>query len=108
MLTNIPFEIPANLMSEYLAGNVVRFGTILKNANTGAIVGHMQESGIGQALLSAVTSGTPSPFSLAINAINVGSGLYTAVQVRQLKTMIETLQSLQVATIGVSLVGVGV
>ncbi len=108
MLTNIPFEVPANLMAEYLAGNVVRFGTILKNANTGAIVGHMQESGIGQALLSTLTSGIPSPLSLATNAINVGSGLYTAVQVGQLKAMMATLQSLQVATMGISLVGVGV
>ena len=44
MLSTVPFEYPANLLAEVLAGNVQRFGSILKDANTGLIVGHMQES----------------------------------------------------------------
>lgn len=48
-----------------------------------------------------------SPLSLASSVVNTGSSIYTAIQVRQLKAMMETLQALQVATLGVSLVGVG-
>jgi len=40
--------------------------------------------------------------------MNAGTGVYTAIQVNQLKTMVEGLQSLQIATLGVSLLGVGV
>lgn len=108
MLSTVDFQYPAQFMADILAGNVQRFGTILKDVNSGLIVGHMQESGLAQSLLSAVTSGIPTPLSLVTDAINVGSGLYTAVQVGQLKAMMETLQTLQVATLGVSLVGVGV
>jgi hypothetical protein len=108
MLSTIPFDYPAHFLADGLAGNVIRYGAILKDAGTGRIVGHMQESGVAQSLLSMVGSGIPTPLSLATDVINVGSGLYTAVQVGQLKAMMETLQSLQVATLGVSLVGVGV
>lgn len=108
MLSTVPFEYPANLLAEVLAGNVQRFGSILKDANTGLIVGHMQESGVAQSLLSVVSSGIPTPLSLVSEAINVGSSVYTAVQVGQLKEMMVTLQALQVATLGVSLVSVGV
>lgn len=108
MLSTVPFDYPARLLADIAAGNIIRYGTILKDAGTGRIVAHMQESGVAQSLFSAVSSGIPTPLSLVADAINVSSGLYTAVQIGQLKTMMETLQSLQIATLGVSLVGVGV
>jgi hypothetical protein len=108
MLNSIPFDYPANLLAEGLAGNVIRYGTILKDAGTGRIVGHMQESGVAQSLLSSVSSGIPTPLSLVADSVNVASGLYTSIQIGQLKAMMETLQTLQIATLGVSLVGVGV
>jgi hypothetical protein len=55
-----------------------------------------------------VISGIPTPISLITDFTNVGTGIYTSIQVTQLKAMIGTLQSLQVATLGISLVGVGV
>ena len=45
---------------------------------------------------------------LATNFANSGAGIYTAIQVAQLKSMVEALQVLQYATLGVSMVGVGV
>src|SRR5262245_15208438 len=108
MLTTIPFEHPARFVAGLTTGDIIRFGSILKDAQTGQIVGHLQESGIAQSALSLATSGIASPLSLVPQAINVGTGLYTAVQVGQLKAMMETLQSLQIATLGISLVGVGV
>ena len=53
-----------------------------------------------------------SPLSLGAqlgsNFVDAGSGIYTAIQVAQLKSMLEFLQVLQFATLGVSMVGVGV
>ena len=107
-MSTIPFDVPAKFLAGLSTGDIIRFGTILKDSGTGQILGHVQESGMAQAALSLVTSGAPSPLSLVSGAINTGSGLYTAVQVSQLKAMMGALQSLQIATLGVSLVGVGV
>lgn len=108
MLTQIPFELPLRFLSGLATGDVVRYGAILKDAGTGRILGHLQESGLAQSLLSQALSSAPSPLSLISTAVNVGSNVYTAIQVQQLKAMMEMMQALQVATLGISLVGVGV
>jgi uncharacterized membrane-anchored protein YhcB (DUF1043 family) len=41
-------------------------------------------------------------------ALSLGTGIYNSIQLNQLKAMVEGLQALQIATLGVSLVGVGV
>ncbi|MBK9684509.1 MAG: hypothetical protein IPO59_14955 [Betaproteobacteria bacterium] len=108
MFGQIPFGLPLRFLPGLASGDIVRYGAILKEAGTGRILGHLQESGIAQSLLSQALSSATSPLSLASSVVNTGSSIYTAVQVRQLKAMMETLQALQVATLGVSLVGVGV
>lgn len=107
-MSSIPFDYPSHLLAEVAAKNVLRFGTILKDSATGKIVGHMQETGIAQSLLSSAISGAPTPLSFVTNMVNMGSGIYTSIQVGQLKIMMAALQTLQIATLGVSLVGVGV
>lgn len=108
MLSTIPFEVPAKFAAQLATGELVRYGGILKSAGTGQIIAHLQETGMAQSMLSSIVSGVPTPLSLVSNVINAGSGIYTAVQVRQIEALMETLQTLQVATLGVSLVGVGV
>lgn len=108
MLSSIPFEIPVHMLMRFNAGELIRYGTILKDVATGKIAGHVQETGVAQSLLSSALSGLPTPLSMVSDLINVGSGIYTARQISHLKVMMETLQSLQIATLGVSLVGVGV
>lgn len=108
MFSRIPFDLPLQYLPGLATGDIVRYGAILKDAGTGRILGHLQESGISQSLLSQALSSATSPLSLASSVVNTGSSIYTAIQVRQLKAMMETLQALQVATLGVSLVGVGV
>ena len=105
---NIPFEIPARLLARFETGELIRYGTILKDVATGKIVGHVQETGLAQSLLSSVLSGVPTPLSLVGDLLNVGAQLHTARQVAQLKALVESLQTLGMATLGVSLVGVGV
>lgn len=108
MLGQITFDLPARFLPGLATGDIVRYGAILKDSGTGRIVGHLQESGIAQSLLSQTLSSATSPLSFASSVANTSSNIYTAIQVRQLKEMMETLQALQVATLGVSLVGVGV
>lgn len=108
MVGQIPFDLPVRFLPGMASGDIVRYGAILKDAGTGRILGHLQESGIAQSLMSQALSSATSPLSLASSVVNTVPGIYTAIQVRQLKAMMESLQALQVATLGVSLVGVGV
>jgi len=108
MISSIPFEIPAKLMGRVASGELIRYGTILKDAGTGQIVKHLQETGVAQAVLSNLSSGPFATVSALANLVNAGSNIYAGIKINQLKAMIETLQTLQVATLGVSLAGVGV
>ncbi len=102
------FQIPALYRAALESGELVRVGALLKDAATGKIVTHLQESGIAHSLLSKTIMASTGPLGLATETVNMASGIYTAVQVTQLKSMIAALQVLQYATLGVSLVGVGV
>lgn len=106
MLSTVPFEVPAEFLSRVASGELIRYGTILKDAATGKIAGHMQETGVVQHLFSSLSSG--SPLSMALDVVNAGSNVYAGVKIEQLKSMLQVLQGLQVATLGVSIAGIGV
>jgi len=109
MITQILFTIPAMYEAAVKSGNLIQIGGLLKDAASGKIVAHLQESGLAQSLISKAILGATSPIPLAITeAVNIGTGIYTAIQVNQIKQMVAGLQSLQIATLGVSLVGIGV
>lgn len=107
-MNSMLFKIPVDLLGRVEAGELIRFGTILKDATTGKIVSHLQETGVAQSILSNLASGPFAPISMVADVVNVGSNIYAGVKIDQLKLMMETLQTLQVVTLGVSLVGVGV
>jgi len=111
VLTKILFEAPSMYELGLKTGELIRVGGIIKNAATGQIVTHLQESGLGQSLISNLVMGS-SPAGMALKVgtdlVGAGANVYTAYQVVQLKAMIESLQVLQVATLGTALVGVGV
>ena len=108
MISTIPFEIPTELLGRVASGELIRYGTILKDAGTGQIVKHLQETGVAQSILSNLASGPFAPVSMLADVVSAGANVYAGLKVQQLKTMMETLQFLQVATLGVSLAGVGV
>lgn len=132
-MSTIPFEVPAQFVAKLAAGDLVRYGSLLKSPVTGQIVAHLQETGVAQQALSSLLStplgAVPQLANLAVNshtAFQVGKigtqvgeigtqvgEIATQVtqignQVSQLGTLMKTLQSLQVATLGLSMVGVGV
>lgn len=108
MISTIPFQVPTEFLARVASGELIRYGTILKDAGTGQIVKHLQETGAAQSVLSSLASGPFAPVSILADVIGAGANVYAGIKINQLKAMLETLHSLQVATLGVSLVGVGV
>lgn len=107
----IPFDIPTEHLTRFATGDLQRFGTILKDVNTGQIVGHLQETGALQALLQN-TPALANPVTAALNAAsNVGSNyqLYRLdTKVTALQTMMGGLQTMQVASLALTGLGLGV
>ncbi len=103
MIGSIPFEIPAKYAADLASGSIVRFGGLLKDASTGRIVAHLQETGslaqrLGAQLLNV------SPFD-GVSAI---SSLAGNMQLAKIQKTLELLQIQQWLTLGSSLVGIGV
>jgi len=103
-MTSIPFTVPTEFATGLADGSLLRFGALLKEADTGLIVGHLQETGIFQ---QAVHAAGNIPFS-PLAAVTAGSTVYTNVQIHHLTGMVRSLQMFQYANLGVALVGVGV
>ncbi len=108
----IPFGIPNELAFDYAAGAIQRYGSILKSAETGRIVGHLQETGMLQSLLSNATAVPLGPVSAAAQ---VGGAVANLVQNQQIKKKIDvmqemmgSLQTVQIASLVTSVAGIGV
>jgi hypothetical protein len=101
MIGNIPFKIPSEFASGIADGSIERFGTILKNASSGKILAHVQETGLAQSLFSQISA---SPFS----PISSLSSIASNIQLAQIKSLVEGLQTLGFVTLGASVVGIGV
>lgn len=103
-MSHIPFIIPTEFSLGIADGSIVRFGSLLKDASSGKILGHLQETGIGQKLLSDIVTAPFSPLA----PFNIASDIYTNIQISQIKTMIASLQMLQFVNLGAALTGIGV
>jgi hypothetical protein len=95
------FEIPAQFQAKHALGELVRYGSILKDGNTGKIVGHLQETGIAQELIGSLAAGPFAPVAAA-------SSIAANFQLVRVTAMLEMMRALQVATLGVSVAGIGV
>lgn len=109
MITQILFEIPTMYEAAVRSGSLLQIGGLLKDAGTGQIIAHLQESGLAQSLIGKAMLGAASPATLLVGEVlNGGTGIYNAVQIAQVKEMVAGLVSLQIATAGIALVGVAV
>lgn len=104
MVEQILFEVPAKFATGMADGSIVRIGTLLKDSVSGQILSHVQETGLVQKLLSNTSI---LPFS-PLSALDLVSSSYANVQLHQLKTLVEGLQILQYANIGLAATGLGV
>lgn len=96
----IPYEIPGKFIAEVLAGKLIRNGTLIQDAATGQILGHVKEVG-----------GLIADFGPANLVSNVGQH----AQLFQLQQAMESLQLVasigavaSVASLGVSIAGFAV
>ena len=100
------FDVPARFGTEFLSGNVVRYGAILKDSSTGRIVGHLQETGAAQNLFRSVGDliSNPTPLQLLSN--------YQIFRVDRkisvLQSLVEGVRTLQYANIALGTIGIGV
>ena len=95
------FQVPTEFRYGIATKSLERFGSIIKDTHTGKIVAHLQETSLGQQLVGSLTG---SPFS----ALDAASSLVANAQLARLKKMVEGLQMLQYANLGVGLAGIGV
>lgn len=107
----ISFDIPERFADVVALGKVVRFGAVLKEVETGRIVGHLQETGALYDMLGRLPSLPLNPFS----AINAVSGVVANVQLHRLDSKVEQtlqlvqdLKSMQVASLTLAGLGLGV
>lgn len=97
MIDQIAFSIPSKFIAGISDGSLVRFGGIIKEAGGGQIVAHLQETGVVQNLISN-----------AFNPLSTISSIGANFQLHKITQMVETLQVMSFASLGVGLVGVGI
>ena len=106
---NIPMQASAQYLPGLLSGELIRYGTILKSATSGQIVGHLKEAGSFASLVGGVPI---SPLSAVMDGINTVSSLSANLQLRQVQKTVESLRLItelgaaaSVASLGVSVIG---
>ncbi len=101
----IPFSVAAEHIPGLLSGQVVRYGAILKDASTGRILGHVQETGIAQKIIQSGLSFDPTGVT---GLIGVAQNIAIARKLDAMQQALGSLQVVQYASLFSSVVGVGV
>lgn len=107
----ISFQIPSEFIGLVNSGQLVRYGTILKDVSSGHVVGHLKEAGE----LSKILSELPIPMNPISGGVNVASNIAQNFQLHEISKTLESLQMINnigaiasVATLGVSVAGFAV
>jgi hypothetical protein len=102
---SIPFDIPAQFKAALEAGELIQKGALLKDAATGRIVSHLQETGALQKLIQSGLSFDPTG---ATSLIGVAQNAVITSKLNAMQAMMGTMQVLQIATLASSVIGIGV
>ena len=102
---SIPFDIPTQFRAAVAAGDLIPNGALLKDAVTGRIVAHLQETG---ALQKALQSGFSFDPTGATGLIGIAQNAAITSKLNAMQAMMGTLQVMQVATLASSVIGIGV
>lgn len=101
------YEIPLALQQAISSGQAGLVGAIIKDNATGQILGHVQQTGVLQSVLSSVASGAGNSFSpLGMVAVVQNEALRQGVAALQHGMVL--MQGLQYATLAVSGLGLGI
>lgn len=115
MLNPVLAQIPAHLQSD---PNIYRVGMLLFRKGSPGIVAHLQEAGGMQSVTSAMLKSgsgllteaaiSSNPLGAAANLASKGAAFVAVAQNEQIKRGVELLQSLQMANLALTGVGIGV
>jgi len=100
----IPFEIPSKYKLLLESGNIIRYGSLLKDVSTGQIVGHLKEAG----QLSNIMSSLP----ISLNPLSSILNIHQSLKLEEISENLELLKMISsvgaissLATLGVSVAG---
>lgn len=94
-------EIPAHLVAGINRGDYQVFGSVIKSATSGQILGHLQETSALTSILSKTIPGLST-------AVEMGAQAVTIAQNEQIKSALSFVQSLQLANLAVGAASIGV
>lgn len=95
-------QVPASLLSAVTSGSAVVDGAMVKSANTGRILAHLQQSG------RLATAFAGAPVSALSTGVQAASSLAANVQLEQIKGMLSTLQVVAGVGAAASILNLGV
>lgn len=108
----IPFSYPSQFLALVESGDVIRYGAILKDAASGRIVAHMQQTGFLEGLLSTTSSLLPiNPFSpiSAVSSLGANFQLYRLdAKIEQSLQLMQGFAGMQLANLALAGLGLGV
>ena len=84
----IPFIVPAKFVGSWATGEIMRRGAMLMDANTGRIVGHMQETGAIGKLINLAHGVNP------LGWVDTGASIYGIQQNEQIIGSLDVLQGM--------------
>lgn len=100
------YAIPTGLVAQVASGQVQLFGAILKDSVTGQIVGHVQQTGLLNQMLSSAAA-LPAFQPLQVAASLAGDWKILS-KLNEMNETLNLLQVLQIGSLAVSGVGLGV
>lgn len=100
------FATPQKFIGRLASGALRRIGGNLHDADSGRIVGHLQEAGSFDFELPSPKG--LSPFSVITEVVNTGSNLYENVQNEKIINLLESLQVMTGVTMALSAINLGV
>lgn len=111
----IPFEVPMEYLARIDAGELVRYGTILKDVSDGRIVAHLQQTGAFDHVLGYAFSGVQQAAQTVSSPVGALTGIATTIQSQKmgkqldgLTDMVGNLQTLSLVGSVASVAGIGV
>ncbi len=101
----IPFDIPLQFQGAHFAGDIIRSGALLRDSSTGRIVAHLQETGALRKVLQTGLSFDPTG---ATGLIGIAQNAAISHKLNAMQAMMGTMQTLQIAALASSVIGIGV
>ena len=107
--STIPFVIPSKFNPGVATGEIIRHGALLKDASTGRILAHVQETGGLQNLLQkALSSPLLGPLEFVMDLATIVQNEQIKSELAIMQSMLGRIQALQLATMVTSVAGIGV